>query len=47
MLQVDGSQSRSSRLTVIDESTGYFVEADLDGDPAGIYEWTSIIYPWI
>ena len=47
MLQVDGNQSRSSRLTVIDESTGYFVEADLDGDPAGIYEWTSITYPWI
>ena len=47
VLQVDGSQSRSARLIVIDESTGYFVEADLDGDPAGIYEWTSITYPWI
>jgi hypothetical protein len=47
VLQVDGSQSRSSRLIVIDESTGYFVEADLDGDPAGIYEWTSIDFPWV
>jgi len=47
VLQVDGSQGRSARLVVIDESTGYYVEADLDGDPAGVYEWTSITYPWV
>jgi hypothetical protein len=47
VLQVDGSLGRSAQLVVISEVTGYFVQADLDGDPAGIYEWTSITYPWI
>jgi len=41
---VDGSGGRSARLVVIDESTGYYVEADLE--PDGTYEWTSITYPW-
>ncbi|MGB6410868.1 MAG: hypothetical protein WBF16_06680 [Candidatus Deferrimicrobiaceae bacterium] len=48
VLQVDGSLGRSAQLVVIDgipESSGYFVEADLDAD--GTYEWTSITYPWI
>ena len=44
VLQIDGSEGRSARLVVIDESTGYYVEADLNAD--GTYEWTSITYPW-
>ncbi len=47
VLQVDGSLGRSAQLVVVSEVTGYFVQADLDGDPAGVYEWTSITYPWI
>ena len=47
VLQVDGSLGRSAQLVVVSEVTGYFVQADLDGDPAGVYEWTSIPYPWI
>jgi len=42
---VDGSGGRSARLVVINESTGYYVEADLDAD--GLYEWMSITYPWV
>ena len=48
VLVVTGSEGRSAQLVVIDgipESSGYFVEADLDAD--GTYEWTSITYPWI
>lgn len=45
VLQVEGSLGRSARLVVIDELTGYYVEADLE--PDGVYEWTSITYPWI
>lgn len=45
VLVVTGSEGRSARLVVIDESTGYYVEADLE--PDGIYEWTSIAYPWM
>lgn len=44
VLQIQGSQGRRARLVVIDESAGYFVEADLDAD--GIYEWVSIDSPW-
>lgn len=44
VLVVTGSEGRSAQLTIIDESTGYYVEADLNGD--GTYEWTSITYPW-
>ncbi|NNG45957.1 MAG: hypothetical protein HKM86_02430 [Deltaproteobacteria bacterium] len=47
VLQVDGSLGRSAQLVVISEVAGYFVQADLDGDPGGIYEWTSIDYPWV
>jgi hypothetical protein len=42
---VRGSLGRSARLVVIDGSTGYFVEGDLDAD--GTYEWVSINYPWL
>jgi hypothetical protein len=45
VLVVTGGEGRSARLIVIDESTGYFVEADLDGN--GTYEWVSIDYPWV
>ena len=44
---VTGSGGRSARLTVIDavpESSGYYVEADVDGIPG--YEWRSIDHPW-
>ena len=47
VLQVDGSLGRSAQLVVVSEVAGYFVQADLDADPGGIYEWTSITYPWI
>jgi len=40
-----GSQGRSARLVVIDGSTGYFVEGDLDAN--GTYEYVSINYPWL
>jgi len=39
-----GSGGRSIRFTVIDELTGFFVEADLE--PDGFYEWTSVDHPW-
>lgn len=45
---VTGSGGRSARLTVIDGvpvSSGYYVEADLDGLPG--YEWRSVDRPWI
>lgn len=47
VFQVDGSLGRSAQLVVVSEVAGYFVQADLDGDPSGVYEWTSITYPWI
>jgi len=40
-----GSQGRRARLVVIDGSTGYFVEGDLDAN--GTYEYASNIYPWL
>jgi hypothetical protein len=47
VLQIEGDLGRSAQLVVISEVAGYFVQADLDADPAGIYEWTSITYPWV
>lgn len=45
VLRIDGSQGRSALFNVIDEISGYTVEADLDAD--GTYEWISSgIYPW-
>ncbi len=44
VFRIEGSEERSAQLVVIDEATGYYVEADLNGD--GTYEWTSITYPW-
>src|SRR4030043_228506 len=40
-----GNQGRRARLVVIDGSTGYFVEGDLDAN--GTYEYVSNIYPWL
>jgi hypothetical protein len=45
VFRIEGSQGRSAQLVVIDELTGYYVEADLE--PDGVYEWSSITYPWI
>jgi len=45
---VMGAGGHSARLTVIEGvpvSSGYYVEADLDGLPG--YEWRSIDHPWI
>ena len=39
-----GSAQRKIRFTVIDELTGFYVEADLE--PDGFYEWTSVDHPW-
>ena len=47
VLVVTGSGGRSARLTVIDavpESSGYYVEADVDGILG--YEWRSTDHPW-
>jgi hypothetical protein len=47
VLVVTGSGGRSARLTVIDavpESSGYYVEADVDGIPG--YEWRFTDHPW-
>jgi hypothetical protein len=44
---VRGADGNSARLTVIEGipvSSGYYVEADLDGLPG--YEWSSIDHPW-
>ena len=45
VFRIEGSEGRSARLVVIDESNGYYVEADLDAN--GSYEWTSDPYPWV
>ena len=47
VLVVTGSGGRSARLTVIDAvpvSSGYYVEADVDGIPG--YEWRFTDHPW-
>ncbi len=45
ILRIEGNLGRSAQFHVIDESSGYFVEADLDADDT--YEWVSIDYPWV
>ena len=48
ILLVRGSAGKQARLVVVDgipESSGYFVQADLNGDD--VFEWTSLTYPWV
>jgi len=48
VLRITGSGGRSAQLVVISavpESSGYYVEADLDGD--SVYEWRGIDHSWL